>query len=141
MNMMVRTYSELRTLPTFDERFEYLKLNGGVGRATFGYDRDLNQNFYKSSEWLHVREFVIVRDNGCDLAVPGYEVYEEPLIHHMNPMTPDDIIHQEDWILDPEFLILTCNRTHNDIHFGKKRLEPKIVTERSPGDTRLWTRM
>lgn len=138
--MRTRTYSELSVLNTFDERFEYLKLDGGVGRATFGYDRYLNQSFYTSSQWLRVREFVIVRDNGCDLGVPGYEIHAEPLVHHMNPMTPEDIIHDEEWILNPEFLILTCQRTHNDIHFGRKKLEPKVVAERSPGDTRLWTR-
>jgi hypothetical protein len=138
--MRIRTYSELSVLNTFDERFEYLKLDGGVGRATFGYDRYLNQSFYTSSQWLHVREFVIVRDNGCDLGIPGYEIHAEPLVHHMNPMTPEDIIHDEEWILNPEFLILTRQRTHNDIHFGRKKLEPKVVAERSPGDTRLWTR-
>lgn len=138
--MRIRTYSELVHFPTFEERFEYLKLGGGVGHATFGFDRYINQNFYTSSEWQSVRQFVIVRDNGCDLGVPGYDIYSEPLIHHINPMKPDDIILQESWILDPEFLILTCQRTHNDIHFGKKRLEPKVVMERSPGDTQLWTR-
>lgn len=138
--MRIKSYSEVSQLLTFEERFEYLKLDGGVGRATFGFDRYLNQSFYTSSQWLRVREIVIVRDNGCDLGVPGYDIYEGPLIHHMNPMIPDDIINQEDWILDPEFLILTCQRTHNDIHFGKKKLEPKVVTERSPGDTQLWAR-
>lgn len=136
----VRTYSELIQYSSFDERFEYLKLAGGVGHATFGFDRYINQSFYTSSQWLRVREIVMIRDNGCDLAVPGREIYEKPLIHHMNPMTPDDIVHDESWILDPEFLILTCTKTHNDIHFGKKRLEPKVVTERSPGDTQLWQR-
>lgn len=136
----IKTYSELSQLTTFEDRFEYLKLGGNVGRATFGYDRYLNQQFYISSQWLRVREFVIVRDNGCDLGIAGHEIYDDPLVHHMNPMTPDDIVHQEDWILDPEFLILTCQRTHNDIHFGRKRLEPKVVAERSPGDTQLWTR-
>lgn len=137
---MIRNYSELSNFSTFEERFEYLKLTGGVGRATFGFDRYINQNFYTSSEWHHARELVIVRDNGCDLGIPGYEIHSEPLVHHMNPMRPDDIILQEGWILDPEFLILTCSRTHNDIHFGNKRLEPKVVTERSAGDTRLWPR-
>lgn len=137
---MIKTYSELSTLNTFEERFEYLKLEGGVGRATFGYDRYLNQNFYTSAQWLQVREFVIVRDSGCDLGIRGYEIREGALVHHMNPMTPDDIVNQEDWILNPEFLILTCHRTHNDIHFGRPSLTPKVVAERTPGDTQLWTR-
>jgi hypothetical protein len=137
---MVRTYTELSSLNTFEERFEYLRLEGGVGRATFGYDRYLNQTFYTSAQWLQVREFVIVRDSGCDLGIRGHEIREGPLVHHMNPMTPDDIINEADWILNPEFLVLTCHRTHNDIHFGRISMEPKIVPERTPGDTQLWTR-
>lgn len=138
MKTTIRTYTELSRLETFEERFDYLKLSGGVGRATFGFDRHINQQFYMSREWELVRQHVIVRDLGCDLAVPGYEIHTGLLIHHMNPMTPDDIIHQEEWILDPEFLILTMHRTHNDIHFGNKRLTPRVVAERTPGDTKLW---
>lgn len=138
MITMTRCYSELVTLGTFDERFEYLKLDGGVGRATFGFDRYLNQEFYTSSFWRDVRAEVMIRDNGCDLAVPGYEIFVNPLVHHMNPLTPDDILHREEWILDPEYLILTTHNTHNDIHFGRKRLFPRTVTKRSPGDTKLW---
>jgi hypothetical protein len=134
-----RRYSELVRFPTFDERFAYLKMSGGVGRATFGFDRLVNQRFYKSREWLDIRNEVIVRDNGCDLGVEGYEIFEAPHIHHMNPMSLDNIRHHEEWILNPEFLILTSHKTHNAIHYGSDQdLYPKIVTSRKPGDTRLW---
>lgn len=136
--MTNRAYSELIRFPTFEERFEYLKLDGGIGQSTFGFDRYINQRFYASREWQDVRQYVIVRDNGCDLGVIGYEIHVDGLIHHMNPMGVDDIIHGADWILDPEFLILTTHRTHNDIHFGKRRSFPKVVTERTPHDTKLW---
>jgi hypothetical protein len=135
---MIRTYSELSQFQTFDERFEYLKLGGGIGQSTFGFDRYINQQFYSSREWQDVRNYVMVRDDGCDLGIIGYEFNTRPLIHHMNPMTPDDIIHGESWILDPEYLILTTHTTHNDIHFGVKRAYPKTVTERFQGDTKLW---
>jgi hypothetical protein len=115
-----------------------LKLGGGIGRATFGFDRYINQEFYTSMEWKDIRNHVIVRDNGCDLAFPGYEIQVEPLIHHMNPVRAEDIIHKEAWILDPEFLILTTHRTHNDIHFGVSSSYPKVVTQRKPRDTKLW---
>lgn len=136
--MTTRSYSDLCRLSDFDERFEYLKLGGGVGRATFGFDRHINQRFYGSKEWEDVRQFVIFRDEGCDLGVIGYEIHANPLIHHMNPMTVDDIIHRESWILDPEFLITTTHHTHNAIHFGGKSLAPKVVIERRPMDTKLW---
>lgn len=138
MTMMSKSYSELATLETFEERFEYLKLSGGVGRATFGFDRHINQQFYNSKEWEDVRQYVIFRDNGCDLGIIGYEIHTGPLIHHMNPMSVDDILHKEIWILDPEYLVLTTHQTHNDIHFGTKSLLPKIVAQRTPGDTNLW---
>lgn len=133
-----RRYSELSYLNSFEERFEYLKLNGGVGRATFGFDRHINQQFYMSKEWEDVRQYIIFRDEGCDLGIFGYEIHTGPLIHHMNPMNVDDILHREPWILDPEYLILTTHRTHNDIHFGTKSLLPKVVTQRTPRDTKLW---
>jgi hypothetical protein len=136
--MINKTYSELRRFNTFDERFEYLKLSGGIGRATFGFDRYINQQFYTSREWHDVRRHIILRDEGCDLGIPGYEINFNPLIHHMNPMRIEDIVNKEDWILDPEFLILTKTNTHNAIHFGVKKLEPKIVTQRMPRDTKLW---
>lgn len=136
--MINKTYSDLKRITTFDERFEYLKLSGGVGRATFGFDRHINQQFYMSREWERVRQHVIIRDEGCDLGILGYEINISPLIHHINPMTVDDILHGESWILDPEFLILTTHNTHNAIHFGGKKLYPKVVIERTPRDTKLW---
>lgn len=134
----IRRYSQLSQLNTFDERFEYLKLDGVVGRATFGFDRFINQRFYTSREWQSAREYVIFRDNGCDLGMAGYEIHVGPLIHHMNPMTAENIIHGDDWILDPEFLIMTTHNTHNAIHYGAERAYPKVVAERSPHDTKLW---
>lgn len=136
--MIAKSYSELRRLRTFEERFEYLKLGGGVGQETFGFDRWINQQFYLSREWQDARQYVILRDEGCDLGIPGYEIHVGPLIHHMNPMTADDIKHQADWILDPEFLITTTHPTHNAIHYGTNVLVPKVVLERSPRDTKLW---
>lgn len=134
----IRSYSELRELLYFEERFEYLKLDGEVGSSTFGFDRWINQRFYSSYEWRRARQIVILRDNGCDLGVPGYEINGDLLIHHINPMVADDIIHGEEWILDPEYLITTTTQTHNAIHFGTEKLLPKTVTARSPNDTRLW---
>lgn len=135
---MIRTYSELSRLETFEDRFEYLKLGGGVGRSTFGFDRHINQRFYSSREWLHVRDYVIFRDEGCDLGVVGYEINIDPLIHHINPMGVNDIVHGEAWIIDPEFLITTTQRTHNAIHYGTDNPFPKVVTERRPRDTIPW---
>ena len=136
---MNKTYSELSRFSSFDERFDYLILSGGhVGHATFGYDRYVNQGFYMSHEWRMVRRDVIIRDNGCDLGVPGFEVYGELLVHHMNPIVLDDIIHHEQWILDPEFLITTTKKTHNALHFGNRNMMPEVVTSRTPNDTRLW---
>ena len=134
---MIRTYSELCHFDIFDERFNYLKLGGSVGESTFGFDRHINQEFYRSYQWKQVRDFVIVRDNGCDLGVPGYEINSELVVHHMNPMTSDDIVHGEEWILDPEFLITTTKQTHNDIHYGKQTPKPRLVV-RTPGDTKPW---
>ena len=136
--MLVRSYSELRRLHTFDERFDYLMLGGSVGHETFGHDRWINQRFYASFEWKQVRDQVIVRDQGCDLGIPGYEIHHDILIHHINPMVADDIVHGETWILDPEYLITTTQTTHNAIHYGAKSLLPKVVVERRPGDTKLW---
>lgn len=135
---MDKSYSELSRLFTFEERFLYLRLGGGVGQATFGFDRHINQQFYMSQEWHNIRQHVIVRDQGCDLGILGYEIYSNPLIHHMNPMTIDDIVQKADWILDPEFLITTTHPTHNAIHYGVENLFPKVVTERAPSDTKLW---
>lgn len=133
-----KSYSVLRTLRTFEERFEYLKLGGGVGLETFGHDRWMNQRFYTSPEWRSIRQHVILRDHGCDLGIPGYEIQEGLLIHHINPMVAADIEHGETWILDPEFLITTTHMTHNAIHFGDRSLLPRVVLARQPGDTKLW---
>jgi len=137
---VIRRYSELARLDTFDERFSYLVLNGSVGESTFGFDRYINQQFYRSREWRDVRNYVITRDYGCDLGVPGYEINDNLLVHHISPMTSDDIVHDEAWILDPEFLITTNNDTHNAIHYGGR---PKAQTQyvaRAAGDTKLWER-
>lgn len=135
---MIRTYSELRRLRTFEERFDYLKLHAGVGEKTFGFERYLNQRFYTSTEWRNVRDQVIVRDEGLDLGIDGYEIYDRILIHHMNPMRSEDLIHGNLDVLNPEFLITTTHRTHNAIHYGDKSLLPSALVDRRPGDTRLW---
>jgi hypothetical protein len=134
----VRSYSELQIFDTFEERFEYLRLNGQVGRSTFGFDRYINQVFYTSYEWKRARNLTIIRDNGCDLGVSGYDINGEALVHHINPMSVDDIVHGEEWICNPEYLITTTNRTHNAIHFGNNNGLPKVVTVRVPNDTKLW---
>lgn len=134
----MKTYTELSKLNDFQDRFEYLRLHGSVGRETFGFDRWINQNFYKSREWKNARDRVIVRDDGCDLGVPGYEIYGALLVHHINPILMDDIVHGEDWIFNPEYLITTTQRTHNAIHYSDASLLPKVVVARQPGDTKLW---
>lgn len=136
--MQIRRYSEVARLTSFEERFQYLKLSGDVGRATFGFDRYINQRFYTSNEWRHARDAVIIRDNGCDLGVPGYEIHSGILIHHVNPLSADDILHGEEWIFDPEFLITTTHRTHNAIHYGNDQGLPATVISRTPNDTKLW---
>lgn len=137
---MNRSYSELLTYSTFEDRFRYLSLRGEVGESTFGSDRWLNQQFYTSREWRDLRHHIIVRDEGCDLAFPGFEVQRRPIIHHINPLTVDDIVHGTDAALDPENLILTQHQTHNAIHYGDESLLPKEFVPRAPGDTQLWTR-
>lgn len=137
--MTVRTYSELAQIGSFAERFRYLSLKGVVGDPTFGVERYVNQRFYRSREWQLVRNFVITRDQGCDLAMPGREIYERPLIHHMNPMGVRDIVHSNSDILDPEYLITTTHRTHNAIHYGDESLLFTELVERSPDDTAPWT--
>lgn len=136
--MRVRSYSELRRLETFEDRFDYLNLNGVVGESTFGFARWLNQQFYRSRRWKQVRDVVIIRDDGCDLGVPGFDIHTDLLIHHMNQVTRQDLVDGADWIFDPEFLITTTRRTHNAIHYGDKSLLPNPNVERTPGDTRLW---
>lgn len=134
---MNKSYSELMKLETYEERFEYLKLSGAVGRETFGFDRYLNQAFYTSPEWKKARDTVIVRDNGCDLGVEGYEIRQKPIIHHMNPITKEQVENRDPIIFDPENLITCTHRTHNAIHYGDSSQLP-ITKERRPGDTKLW---
>lgn len=136
--MRTRQYSDLRRLLTFEERFDYLSLGGEVGLQTFGFDRWVNQRFYRSREWRQVRDHVIVRDGGCDLGIFGYEIHSGLLIHHMNPVSPEDLKRGEEWVLDPEYLITTTHRTHNAIHYGDASLIARPPVERRPGDTRLW---
>lgn len=134
----LRSYSELKRFDTFEDRYEYLKLQGHVGSSTFGFDRHVNQTFYSSFQWHQARDTVILRDNGCDLGVPGYEIHAEILIHHINPIVLADIMHGEPWIFDPEFLITTTKKTHNAIHYGAPNPYPPVVVGRNPNDTRLW---
>lgn len=136
--MKIRSYSELRRIDTFEDRYDYLQLRGEVGRSTFGFDRYLNQKFYTSREWKQVRNQVIARDEGLDLGIDGYEIYDRITIHHMNPMTVDDIQHGDDDILNPEFLITTTHDTHNAIHYGDRNLLSQPLVERHRGDTKLW---
>ena len=125
---IIRTYSELITLETFEERFLYLKLDGSIGEDTFGFDRYLNQLFYRSPELKQGRNFVITRDMGCDLAIPDHEIINQQiLIHHMNPLTKEDIINKSDYLLNPEYLICTTKKTHNAIHYGDERILDQIV--------------
>lgn len=135
---MIRTYSDVIKLPTFDERFDYLKLGAKVGMDTFGSGRYLNQRFYQSREWRRVRDKVILRDRACDLAMDGYDIADRIYIHHINPITLDDFVNGESWIMDPEFLICCSYETHEALHFGNSDLLPKVALERKPGDTKLW---
>lgn len=135
---MIKTYSELSTLSTFKERYEYLRLGGTVGEDTFGFDRYLNQIFYKSAEWQSVRREVIIRDNGCDLGLEEYEIRGKILIHHMNPICVEDIVKRSDMLLNPEYLITTVLATHNAIHYGDATLLPILPKERSRNDTCPW---
>lgn len=136
--MKIRTYAELSTLLTFEERYQYLRLNGSVGETTFGFDRYINQKFYRSSEWKQIRNRVIVRDNGCDLGVEGYEIHEKILIHHMNPIALSDIQNASEYLLNPDYLISVTLATHNAIHYGDETLLIRAPTERRPNDTCPW---
>ena len=137
---IIKTYSELITLPTFMERYEYLKIGGTVGEETFGFDRYLNQTFYKTKEWLSVRDYVIVRDQWCDLGITDREIPEgvRILVHHMNPITVEDILNRSEFLLDPEYLITTVKITHDAIHFGDASLLVSEPIERTPYDTCPW---
>lgn len=137
---IIRTYSELITLPTFEERYEYLRLAGSVGVDTFGFDRYLYQEFLKSKEWLDIREYVIVRDHGCDLAMPGREIQGRILVHHMNPTTKIDLLNRSRYLLDPKYMISTVKNTHDAIHYSDKSI---LITEpiiRTKNDTCPWRR-
>lgn len=136
--MTIRTYSELITLPTFEDRYRYLQLNGAVGKDTFGFDRYINQQFYRSKEWQRIRDEVIIRDNACDLGMEGYEIHERIYVHHMNPIVVRDIQSNSDYLMNPEFLICTTHRTHNAIHYGDENLLARAPIERTKNDTCPW---
>lgn len=140
IQMSIRTYLELVALPTFEERYRYLRLKGAVGEESFGYDRYLNQLFYRSQKWKSIRDSVIIRDNGCDLGVEGYEIYGRILIHHMNPITLKDIEQENDFLLNPDYLISTTHNTHNAIHYGDESLLITAPIERTKNDTCPWKR-
>ena len=135
---MIRTYSELSKLKTFEERFEYLKLTGTVGKETFGYDRYINQILYNSIEWKRLRKKVILRDKGCNLGAEGYDLYGKIIVHHMNPITVDDIVNHSKYVFDPEFLISTNDTTHNSIHYGTDEKPDVTPIERTLNDTCPW---
>lgn len=138
--MKIRTYSELIKIPTFEERYRYLRLYGVVGKDTFGFDRYLNQLFYTSDLWRSIRDQVIIRDNGCDLGLEGYDIFDRIIVHHMNPITVEDLEKESDYLLNPEFLISTSFNTHNAIHYGDERLLMTAPIERSINDTCPWRR-
>lgn len=136
----IKTYSELVTLPTFEQRYQYLRLGGTVGVETFGFDRYLNQTFYKTKEWLSIRDRVIIRDCGCDLGIPDREIGGRILVHHMNPITMEDILRRSKYLLDPEYLICTMKSTHDAIHYGDSSLLITEPIERTLNDTCPWRR-
>ena len=135
---IIRTYSELITLSTFEDRYRYLQLNGAVGEDTFGFDRYINQQFYRSKEWQRIRDEVIIRDNACDLGMEGYEIHGRIYVHHMNPIMVRDIQSNSDYLMNPEFLICTTHRTHNAIHYGDENLLARAPIERTKNDTCPW---
>ena len=138
--MKIRTYSELIMLPTFKERYEYLKLGGKVGEETFGFDRYLNQKFYKSKEWRDIRDYVILRDNACDLGIEDREIHSRIIIHHMNPITKYDIVNQTEFLTNPDYMICTLKRTHDAIHYGDDSILFSDIVIRSKNDTCPWRR-
>ena len=136
--MNIRTYSELITIPTFEERYNYLKLNGIVGKETFGYDRYLNQLLYRSSDWRSFRDKIIIRDNGCDLACDGFELHSRIIIHHIDPITVEDILNKHPKVFDPENVVSTSHNTHLAIHYGDKNLISIGPINRYKNDTCPW---
>lgn len=138
MSEIIRTYSELSKLPTFRERYEYLRLQGVVGEETFGFDRYMNQFFYRSPEWRRIRDLVITRDDGCDLGIPGRDIFDRIIIHHMNPISPRDIRGRSDFLLNPEYLIATTHRTHQAIHYGDEGLLVQDEIVRFKNDMCPW---
>ena len=138
MNTRIRTYSELSKLTTFEDRYQYLRLDGSVGEETFGFDRYLNQIFYRSPKWKAVRNQVIIRDNGCDLGIEGFEIYGNIIVHHMNPLTIEDIETESPLLLDPDYLICVTHNTHNAIHYGDVNLLMLGPVDRKPNDTCPW---
>lgn len=141
MTKIIRTYKELSRLESFEDRFNYLRLDGQVGRDTFGFDRIFNQRFYRSKEWKSLRDFVIIRDNGCDLGVDGHEIHgQRIIIHHLNPISIEDIENHSDFLMNPEYLVTTIHNTHNAIHYGDTDLLITAPIERSKYDTCPWKR-
>lgn len=138
--MWIKSYSELKSLSTFEERYNYLRLRGNVGQDTFGFDRIFNQMFYRSREWKSIRNQVIIRDNGCDLGIEGYEIHERIIIHHMNPISLEDIQENTEFLMNPEYLITTTHQTHNAIHYGDESLIRRAPVERTRFDTCPWKR-
>lgn len=136
--MNIKTYTELMKLETFEERFRYLRMGGRVGDETFGFDRYLNQIFYRSDEWRRVRDLVIIRDNGCDLGIEGREIRGRIIVHHMNPIRKEDILDESDYLLNPEYLICTIKNTHDAIHYGDESLLMQNPIERKKYDTCPW---
>ena len=134
----IRTYKELVSIDNYLDRYKYLKLGGAVGQETFGFERYLNQKFYRTDEWRKVRDYVIVRDNGCDMAFNGREIHSRILIHHLNPVMPNDILERQSWILDPEFLVCVCKQTHDAIHYGDESLLLLDPVIRTKNDTCPW---
>lgn len=134
----MKTYNEMRQLKTFEDRFKYLQLKGDVGEDTFGFDRWINQKFYRSVEWRQVRDRVIIRDDGCDLGDPDRPIQGRIIIHHMNPLTKDDIDQNPDFILNPDYLVCVSHNTHNALHYGDENLLPKKWEPRTPNDTCPW---
>ena len=135
---MIKTYNDLIKLPTFEERFRYLRIGGSVGESTFGFERYLNQRFYHSDEWKAIRRDVIIRDMGLDLACEDHEISGTIIVHHMNPISVEDLSDSTEFLLNPKYLICVSDLTHKAIHYGDEDLLPKGFVERRPGDTKLW---